>query len=332
MPKVYIAITADWEGEDFKNLRDFKKIRREMSDHIPFTHFICPNYFLNQTDKPTENILETITRTDRVGLHIHCYRELIASSGVEFRRDPNYHRPLSPFQKWLRSNYNIHLKKVTGRGVPLSAYSEREIRQIIRMSCKLLQSKLDLPDLTTFRAGGWMANDVVLQILSEEGFSVDSSAIPPGILSQGFQENHPGDGKDDYQESNGIFTDFIRSLWGPEIQDEPFLQNKIIVESRKGKLIQRTTQPWHIDKILELPNNGGLTDFASPQKTLRPLLEYGLNWMDRHQRDFFICTGIHQEGPIEYKIPLLKFIRSLTHSELQHIEFIDIPTAGKIFG
>ena len=170
MPKVYIAITADWEGEDFRNLRDFKKIRRELGDQIPFTHFICPNYFLNQTDNPAENILETISRTDRVGLHIHCYRELIASSEVAFRNEPNYHRPLSPFEKWLRSNYTIQLKKVTGRGVPLSAYSEREIRQIIKTSGRLLQSKLDLPDLTTFRAGGWMASDVVLKILSEEGF------------------------------------------------------------------------------------------------------------------------------------------------------------------
>ncbi len=76
MGHIYICVTVDWEGEYLDDLPDLIKIRDQINNDIPFTHFICPNYFLTNpnTENKSSRIKTAIKPIDEVGLHIHCYK------------------------------------------------------------------------------------------------------------------------------------------------------------------------------------------------------------------------------------------------------------------
>lgn len=335
MGQIYICITIDWEGERLDDVNDLIKIRNKIDENIPFTHFICPNYFLvNPDTKNTSDLIKTaIKPIDEVGLHIHCYKELINHvPDVSFRTEQNYHNTPGWFEeKIIKKIYPSYQRNVTGRGVPLSVYSRDEIQKIISESKKLLCDHLNLESIKGFRAGGWIANDTVLDVVEDLGFKYDSSAVSPSILSQGFSKDNHGNKLDDYGDKNGIFTEHIINLWGYTQQDNGFLKNDNILRFHNQEAIQIHSQAFKYNNLLEIPNNCGLTDFCSPQKTVLPLIKHYQKIIEENpDESFLIVYGCHQEGDVHYKNQLVEFFSELNKLDTSIIKFIRMEDVQKV--
>ncbi len=330
MSGIHICITVDWEGEDLSYVRDLKQVRKRVGHDIPFTHFICPNYFVKEKFrvKAKDTVIDALEPVDEVGLHIHCYRDLIEKAvGLPFRTEQNYHNPPGLFQNLLRKAVPFYTHSLSGRGVPLSVYGDNEIEKIVTASRDLLCDTLELDQLAGFRVGGWIANDSVLDVVEKLEFRYDSSAVPPSILSQGFSEETTGNHRDDYGDRNGIFTEHILGLWGYQKNEEGFLKNLNIQKYNSLRSINLGQQPFYYDSLLEIPNNVGLTDFCSGDKTVLPLLKKLLDDLkNTPDADFVIVYGCHQEGDSYYKTLLVDLILEVLALKSPYIQFSTMNT------
>jgi hypothetical protein len=332
MSKIIFTLTADWEGEHFKDLNDFKGIRKFIGTDIPVTHFISPSYFTEKLSRPENRILSAIEEGDEIALHIHCLRSLVRKAGVDFLDSPDFFEPFTPEIRKLINFLPKGLRpKVSGRGVPLSAYAENDIDLLLEISRQLLSALVSQNELVSFRAGGWMASDTVLRSLMKYNFKYDSSAAPPSILSQGYSENTPGNFNDDYGGNNGKFTEYILKLWGKDIQNEHFVSNKLNLKFCPDAYVKKTTQPYRIGSLIEMPNNAGVSDYASVEKTLMYIVKWAITEIQNgREKPVFINTGFHQEGDIAYKMPIVNFFKALSSQDRTYIEFHNLKDAGKI--
>ncbi len=311
MGKIIFSLTADWEGEHFRNISDLFAVRKQVGEHIPITHFICPAYFTKGIKNAKAKINRAIFDIDEVALHIHCYESLVTKAGVRFRTEPDFFKGYSPAVKKIISHLPKRLQpKKSGRGVPLSAYSYNEIIKILKTSRELMFQNFDIKELNGFRAGGWIASDDVLRALAETGFKYDSSATPPSVLSQGFSKSSDGNFQDDYGDSYDGFSQYIIRMWGHKLETERFLANSLTQKYCPDDFITTFTQPYRLPNIIEMPNNASMSDYASVEKTMLPVLEKGLSIIKKHnKKDFYLNVGFHQEGDFTYKVPIIKLFR-----------------------
>ncbi len=320
---VLINISVDWEGEHLRNICDLDEVRKQIGRDIPITHFICPSYFLKYPKWKAKRISHLIYDGDEIALHIHCWKKLIdAVPGVNFRNKPDFYTPRS----FIPAIQKKILKKINGRGVPLSAYSYNEIKKIITFCSQLLQEYLPLNPIKGFRAGGWMASDDVLKAISELQFEYDASAVPPVLLSQGYNANNDQRGNyfDAFGKTNDVFTDFVINLWGHIQQNNDVFKNNTILKNTNYKGIHALHQPFSIYNITELPNNLGMSDYISVKKTLIPGLTKAFELSEGTTAPVVLSTGCHQEGGYEYKIPLIEFFKTLTNNQKQQIQWLTL--------
>lgn len=335
MGHIYICITIDWEGESLDQVYDLIKIRERIKMDVPFTHFICPNYFIKNANHEftVDKIKRAIAPSDEIGLHIHCYKELIKNiPDVEFRTEHNYHNVLGWFEeKVIKKIIPSYNGNVSGCGVPLSVYSKSEIERIITFSKELLCKHLQLNNLSGFRAGGWIANDEVLEVVEKLNFEYDSSAVAPSIFSQGFEKDNIGNKKDDFGDKNGIFTEHLLKLWGYNQQAEGFLKNINILRYHKQEAIHIDSQAYKCNQLVEIPNNCAMTDFCSPHKTVLPLIEkHQQRLLQDPDESYLIVYGCHLESDIQYKIKLVEFFLELSKLDNSQIEFIRMDEVIKL--
>ena len=178
---VQVVVGVDWEGSGFEDedLAAFRRFRDEFPQ-VPLTHFLNAAYYtkLEANDvvgavEVTDKIRSVLRDGDEIGLHVHADNHLLHAAGVEPKRFPS----------WDPSG----LPDVTGYSVPLSAFSEEEVRQVVAFSCRtLVQQGFERP--RAFRAGGWHAGSGVLSALAAEGFATDSSEVPQDHLPGNFGE------------------------------------------------------------------------------------------------------------------------------------------------
>ena len=329
----YITVTVDWEGEHFNNIDDTVYVRNALGDNIPVTHFMCPAYFTGKSRRTAVKMMKpAIKQNDEVGLHLHCFRSLIEAVHIPFRTEMNYANA-SDMESFVSLFSKKHSKSmITGRGVPLSVYNPSEILEIVKFSRELVCSELELDELGGFRSGGWMANNSVYEALQTLGFIYDSSSVPPEILSCGYTEQNNGTLRDEYGDRNGVFTDFILQLWGFQEQDKYFLQNCLFKSFCPTSSITPTSQPFFINKLVELPNNCAMIDFASAEKTMQRILNQGLNHKNTTSGDsFFMNIGFHNEGSWDYKANLIEFIKNILPFDLPHIHFVSARQAAELY-
>jgi len=165
---VHIVVSVDWEGSGFddEDLAAFSAFRDDFPN-IPLTHFLNAAYFtrlapddLIGAEHASDKIRTVLRDGDEIGLHVHADNHLLYASGVTPKRFPSWD----------------NLPDMTGHSVPLSAFSEEEVQQVVAFSCQTLtQQGFDRPK--SFRAGGWHAGTSVFNALAAEGFTVDSSEI-----------------------------------------------------------------------------------------------------------------------------------------------------------
>lgn len=296
MAKLYVSITVDWEGEHFRDLGDLHETRASIQHSLgartPLTHYICPSYWLepHASIDPARAIRSAVTKGDELALHVHCWRALVEFAGVRVRNDVD----------WNNDG--------TGHGVPLGVY-EGNARAILAAARKLLQSKLGAT-VWGFRCGGAMTCDGVFEALMALGFRYDCSALPPVIMSRGYR---PGGRRGNLRDTLGCrnaIAGYQVDLWGDKPMRAVERANALNLEATGGRAIVPTTRPYVVRSgersILEMPVNGGLSDYASAEymtKTFDELLELAR----LGDAPMFFNIGCHQEGAGRWKKPLMDF-------------------------
>lgn len=294
MAKLYVSIAVDWEGEHFRDLGDLhaarEAIQASLGTSVPFTHFICPTYWLDPRPvvEPTRAIRSALLKGDEVGLHVHGWEALVRAAGVTFRSAPDWNDDGS------------------GHGVPLGAYGS-EAAAILSCARDLVQRKLGAT-VHGFRCGGAMTCDAVYEALLALGFRYDCSAFPPEVVSRGFSPTARGNLRDTFGARNEIAT-YLVDLWGYAPVRRVECSNSLSLAANGGG-ITPLTQPYWVRsegrRMLEMPGNGAISDYASATymgKTLEALLERASS----SAVPLFFNIGCHQEGAGRWKRPLIDF-------------------------
>lgn len=290
--KVKIVVSVDWEGDDLqpKNLQAMKDFRRDFPE-IPLQQFLNAAYYTKnqaQVNEVTEAIKSVLLPKDEHGLHIHAWKRLVESSGVTFRFSPSF----------VLEGYTIADCKIDcGQEIALTGYTNAELRKIIAHSIEILQKEgFNRPK--SFRAGGWQADDNVLDALAAEGFTLDSSAtVADFLLPEWGKYNLYG---------------FVKKLWSNTTPtSQPY-----VYKTSTGL------------KILELPNNACLSDYMTGDEMLKVFQSNAGILKKSPKKDVYLSIGFHQETAAEYLPHLreaIKLIRGYAKRNKIRIEFLVAP-------
>jgi hypothetical protein len=151
-----------------------------------------------------------------------------------------------------------------GHDVPISEYAVDELRSVIQLSIDELGAA-GFGRAMSFRAGGWMAAPNVREALAAEGLRVDSSAVAAYFL-----EDEIGD------------TDLYRwvdALWGGT---------------------DSTSQPYPLDGLTEVPDNGALADYVTADEMYSVYLDAKELLAAEPTEDVVVNIGFHQETAARY--------------------------------
>lgn len=290
--KVKIVVSVDWEGRDLKpdNLQAMKDFRRDYPE-IPLQHFLNAAYYTKQQANAaqiTESIKSVLLPKDEHGLHIHAWRTLVESSGVKFRTTPSMVR-----EGMMIADCAIDC----GQEIVLTGYTNAELRKIIARSVEILKRE-GFNHPKSFRAGGWQADDNVLEALAAEGFTLDSSATYAEFLKPSWEKYN--------------LYGFVGKLWS---ETKPTSQ-PYIYKTSSGL------------KILELPNNSCLSDYMTGAAMLKVFQSNALLLKNDPKKDVYLSIGFHQETATEY-LPRLREAINLIRSDSKQnkipIEFVVAP-------
>lgn len=302
---IKVIVSVDWEGMHLRdnNIKAMERFRHEFPE-VPLLHFMNAAYFtkpkadhnevlgidwpfdlLFASQAPYEKqvkdkIDRVIRESDELGIHLHCWKSLVEAAGVAFCSEPRPGCKLGDCDKGDCGFY-----------VPLTSYTTDEVRRILHF-CKQIFSEQGYGTPVAFRAGSWLACDETFKALIDEGFTLDSSAVPT-----------------DYLDRYPKLQPLLKPLW-------------------KG--ISNTSQPylikWDGPALQEVPNNGCLSDYVSAEQMLEVFKENVQLWRDNPSEGVVFCIGFHQESAQRtLRSRLEKGIRLIQDHCLEHdlpLEFV----------
>lgn len=291
--KVKIVVSVDWEGRELnpENLQAMQAFRKDYPD-VPFQMFLNAAYYFKQGADPktvTAAINSVMREGDEHGLHIHAWKSLFEAAQVKFRTEPAFKGPIK-MEACVPD---------CGHDVNITAYSEEELRKVIRLSIDTL-TKNGFRKATSFRAGAWQADRKVMRALAAEGISLDSSATDAEYL------------KDRWGKT--LLYPVIKKIWPDTLA---------------------TTQPYLIDlgqglSIMELPNNGSLADYVSGDQILKAFQANAQKLKEGSAKEMYLSIGFHQETASKYLGNLrtgIDLIRAEAAKQGIAIEFVVPPLA-----
>jgi hypothetical protein len=267
---IQLVLSVDWEGTSLKekNLGRIKEFKKRWK--IPMVHFLNPAYYTKsdlrakEVDQKVDSVLEI---DDEVGLHLHTPQHLINAAGITPRFDTCFSE---------HGDYNPGEMK--GQEVMLLSYNKSEVKELIEFSINKLKSR-GHKQITSFRAGGWMADERVWESLIECGLEIESSATNPRLLDGSSWE---GDSLQRY----------LNLLWDDiECTSSPFF-----LETFSGK-------------ILEVPNNLGAIDYWK-ENTISKFMDE-IKQQHLQGEDLTLVVNSHQETASKEFDKLDNFIETM---------------------
>ena len=230
---LYVVVSNDWDDPD--NSDAVLTLQEELhAEHaeLRLTHFVGP-YTFTDPEVTSERAAYLVTWVkglrdtydDEIGLHIHPYCSFVETTDVPCRIEPSFAYTTDP----------------SGYTVLLNSYTEAELTTLVAAADALFEAN-GLDKATAFRAGGWIADLMVLRVLAANGYVADTSANNWARL-----EEWEGD-------LNGVLYDWNQTNWSS---------------------IGDTSQPYYPSAsdilvpgdpdlaILEVPDNGSLVDYVS---------------------------------------------------------------------
>lgn len=160
----YFVWSVDWEGEYAARVPYLDSLAILADEHgIPISHlfnarvYVWPGIAEWQRVEMTQWLLERAqTKGDEIGLHLHMYTDYVDSAGVT---------PMM-YPQWG--------DRTDGYDVPFANYNYEQSLALLNLAIELFQER-GLGRPSTFRAGGWFADEENLRALSDLGFLIDAS-------------------------------------------------------------------------------------------------------------------------------------------------------------
>lgn len=294
--KIKIVVSVDWEGRELnpENLAAMQAFRKDYPE-IPLEMFLNAGYYFKpgaDAKAITESIRSVLRPGDEEGLHIHGWKSLFEAAKVEFRKEPAFKGP-------------INMEACTpdcGHDVNITAYSENELRKVIRLSLETL-TKQGFQKAKSFRAGAWQSDKKVMRALASEGITLDASATD---------------------------AEYLKARWGKTLLYP--VTKKIWPE------IDPSSQPYRVDlgdglTITELPNNGCLADYVSGEQILKAFQANVEKLKADPSKEIYLSIGFHQETANKYLEHLrsgIDLIRAEAAKEKVAIDFV-VPPLTLVF-
>lgn len=284
--KVRIIVSVDWEGDDLQaqNLNAMRTFRSDYPS-IPLQHFLNAAYYTKSgavARNVTQRIQSVLRPGDEHGLHVHAWRTLVTAAGVRFRTSPSF----------VEGSVDLNqCNPDCGNDVALVAYTEAELKKIFNYSVQTLVSQ-GFNRARSFRAGGWMANERVLNALADSGFTLDSSATYAPYLETAWS---------DYN-----LYSFVGQLWPNSVPtSQPY-----VYQAESGAT------------ITELPNNGSLADYVTGEDMLQAFKSNAALLRTKPASDVYLSIGFHQETAAAY-LPALRsgIDQIMTYANAQGIDY-----------
>jgi hypothetical protein len=289
LAKAYVVVSVDWEGRDLQpaNLRAMSRFREDYPQ-VPLQHFLNAAYYTKpgaDARATTAAIRSVLRDGDEHGLHVHAWRSLVTEAGVAFRTGPSF----------VDRDVVLELCGVDcGNDVALTSYTVDELRRVLRFSVDTLVGQ-GFGRARSFRAGGWMADRNVLTALALEGFTLDSSATDSRYLEPAWGDRN--------------LPAMVEALWPTTTPvSSPY---RVALGDDLG--------------IIELPNNGCLSDYVTGADMLHAFVRNAAPLVDDPARSTVVSIGFHQETAAVYLPHLRDGIDRITAWALQNgveIEFL----------
>lgn len=257
-PAVKVVVSVDWEGESLEasNIARMAWLRAQYPD-VPMVQLLNAAYYTKpgaDASAVTKALASTLLPGDELGVHVHGWKTLFEASGVVFRPTPNL------FGQSLDSHKCSY---DCGFDVPLSAYTEAELRKVFAFSVRTLESQ-GFGRARSFRAGAWVATDHVRKALAAEGFAFEHSPVPWVFLDKHYRGT--------------LLEQIIRPLWAG---------------------MSNTSQPYELDTgrgpLTEIPDNGCLADYMPAEAMLRVFDANVAEFRKDPTKSVVVSIGFHQE-------------------------------------
>jgi hypothetical protein len=243
---LYVVVSNDWDDPDHGD----DKLERQERLHarhpkLVITHFVGPYTFTDASVTPARRkvLVDWVKRYaassgDEIGLHIHPWCNFVTTAGVTCRTAPSF----------AYANGDT-----TGYTVILASYTRAELDKLFRRATELFVQN-GLPRPTSFRAGGWTANEDVLASVAGAGHVADSSGCNWVRLES--WRNHPGASLYAWNQEHWSSIDDTSQPYYPSASD-----------------MQADAAP-HLP-LLEIPDNGILVDYITGSEMIDVLNK---NW------------------------------------------------------
>lgn len=290
---VHVLVSVDWEGRDLTeaNLKAMEDFRNQFPK-LGLLQFLNAAYY-TKSDVDHSDVTRKIARVlrpqDELGLHIHGWKSLFEAAGVTYQSQPTF---------W--GGVDNDCRRDCGHQVPLHLYSKDELRKVIHFSVETLNSH-GFGRATSFRSGGWIGAPLVLQALVEEGFVIDSSAVPPPLLTREIGATP--------------LWRWVDNLW-----------HDVKTSSQPTKLQTPSGFIW------EVPDNGALADYRRADEMVE-VYENAIKRAKRSDEDIIVHIGFHQETASYYVnrvAEALKKMYALAEKNNMKMEFVSLPVKSTL--
>jgi hypothetical protein len=239
---LYVLISVDWDRADTEDHElDWQDQLHVDHPALRLTHFVGPWTFTEP--EMTAARMELLTdwllaneadHDDEIGLHIHPYCSFVETTSVPCRHQPSFaYAEGDP----------------TGYTVVSAAYTEAEYTELA-LAADAIFADHGLPKPTSYRAGGWTADEGTLRALAAAGHVADTSAVHWRLLEEWEDE------------WDNLLWDWTRTHWeGIDERSQPYYPSEDAADAPGSPSIP----------ILEVPDNAALADYAEADEVIEVL-------------------------------------------------------------
>ncbi len=273
---LYAVWSFDWDGFNVKN-EYLEKIEALSEKHgnFPLSHLVTPRIFITKTipqaqrDRMRDWLVDRKNnKGDSLGLHLHMFYEMLEAARVELPEkdlaeleaafyasstafstsSPNSLTTTPIFDKSKLKKKEVYDLKYwgypfdDGYDMLVTNFNYRDLDKVVKWSKKLF-TELGFGTPTTYRSGGWFANETTLQVMQDNGFTLDSS----GRTKYNFGTNR------------------IPGFWDLPITAQPYRPSAQDQNSAKAPQM----------KIWEFPNNGADSYWYTAEQMME---RFDANW------------------------------------------------------
>jgi len=239
---LYVLISVDWDRADTDDDElDWQDQLHIDHPELRITHFVGPWTFTEpeMTPERMELLVDWLLDQeagfdDEIGLHIHPYCSFVETTTVPCRTEPSF-----VYEEGDETGYTVLS----------AAYTEEEYTELLFAADDIF-AEHGLPKPTSYRAGGWTADEGTLRALATAGHVADTSAVNWRMLEEW---------EDDW---NNVLWSWNAEHWEHiDEYSQPYYPSQDAADLPGEPSIP----------VLEVPDNAALADYAEAWEVIEVL-------------------------------------------------------------